>query len=133
MNKRHLNRWLMREVHGVEVELPRKPARKATSALGHKPARNAKYRAWIRSLPCVGCGLEPAGEAAHTGVDGGMRQKASDYSCVPLCSDCHTQAPDSYHRVGKAAFEVCRNVKFAELVKRLNRLWFHPEASLPGS
>ncbi len=31
--------------------------------------------------------------------------KASDYSCVPLCADCHTQAPDAYHRVGKRAFE----------------------------
>jgi hypothetical protein len=25
--------------------------------------------------------------------------KASDYSCVPLCSDCHTQAPGAYQEV----------------------------------
>jgi hypothetical protein len=125
MNSRKLGKWLMKEVHGVD--LPRKPPKKSFSAFGSKPARNWKYRAWIRSLPCAVCGLEPAGEAAHTGSDGGMSQKASDYSCVPLCSDCHTQSANAYHRVGKAAFEVCRNVCFAELVKQLNRLWFHPQ------
>jgi len=124
MNNHQLKRWLMREIHGIET--PRKPPRRA-SALGRKPARNWKYRAWVRSLPCASCGIEPAGEAAHTGTDGGMAQKASDYSCVPLCSDCHTQAPYSYHRAGKVAFEVGRNVSLADLVKRLNRLWFDPK------
>lgn len=124
MSDRQLRRYLMKEVHGVDLPR-RKPIRKA---IQNGPARNWKYRQWIRSLPCAACGIEPAGEAAHTGSDGGMSQKSSDYSCVPLCSDCHTQAPDAYHRVGKAAFEVGRNVFVAELVKRLNRIWFHPEA-----
>ena len=61
--------------------------------------------AWIRTLPCIACGVEGRSEAAHTGTDGGMSMKASDYSCVPLCSDCHTQAPGAYHRVGKRVFE----------------------------
>ena len=52
-------------------------------------------------MPCIGCGVEGRIEAAHTGSDGGMSQKASDYSCVPLCADCHTQAPAAYHRIGK--------------------------------
>ena len=117
----------MKEVH--EVDLPRKAPKKAFSALGNKPARDWKYRAWIRSLPCTSCGLEPAGEAAHTGSDGGMKQKASDYSCVPLCRDCHTLSPHAYHRIGKSAFEVVSNVDLAKLVKRLNRLWFHPGRS----
>jgi hypothetical protein len=128
MNSRQLNRWLMQEVHGVDVGLQRKPPRSATSSLGQKPARDWKYRSWIRSLPCVGCGLDPAGEAAHTGSDGGMSQKASDYSCVPLCSDCHTLGPDAYHRIGKAAFEVRRNVRLAVNVNGLNWIWFHPQA-----
>lgn len=129
LNNHQLQRWLMREVHGVET--PRKPPRKAISQ-GRGPARNWRYKQWIRSLPCSSCGIEPAGEAAHTGSDGGMSQKASDYSCVPLCSDCHTQAPDAYHRIGKAAFEVCRNVTFADLAKRLNSIWFHPQSRIVG-
>jgi len=117
----------MREVHGVEI--PRERRKSVISALGNKPARDWKYRAWIRSLPCASCGIEPAGEAAHTGSDGGMKQKASDYSCVPLCCDCHTIGANAYHRIGKSAFEALRNVYFEDLVKRLNRLWFHPRRS----
>jgi len=116
--------WLYREVNGEAP--PRKPIKRA-STLSRKPARNWKYRAWIRTLPCACCGLEPAGEAAHTGNDGGMGMKASDYSVVPLCVNCHTQGPGAYHRIGKQAFELAHNVCFKDLVKRLNRIWFHPD------
>jgi hypothetical protein len=59
-------------------------------------------------------------EAAHTGNDGGMRQKASDYSCVPLCSTCHTMGAEAYHRIGRANFEARWNLDFGGLVQRLN-------------
>jgi hypothetical protein len=52
-----------------------------------------------------------------------MSQKASDYSCVPLCADCHTQAPGAYHRAGKATFERRHRLSFADIVTRLNREW----------
>src|ERR1035438_9571510 len=67
--------------------------------------RNEDYKAWVRTLPYCACGVENRSEAAHTGSDGGMSMKASDYSCVPLCADCHTRTPGAYHRVGKRAFE----------------------------
>ena len=113
----------MKEVHGVDI--PRKPP-KRTSLLGTpKTARAWRYLAWIRTLPCSVCGAVPS-EAAHTGGDGGMKLKASDYSAVPLCADHHTAAADSYHALGKAGFEIRHNVEFAKLVKRLNSLWFDP-------
>ena len=112
-----LRRWLAREILGCEI--PRKPPNRATKSTG--PARDARYRAWIRSLPCCLCGLEPAGEAAHTGQDGGMGQKASDYSCIPLCRNCHTQNADSYHRLGRAEFERRHRVDLADIIIRLNR------------
>jgi len=34
-----------------------------------------------------------------------MSMKASDYSCVPLCADCHMRGPVAYHRIGKRALE----------------------------
>ena len=71
----------------------------------------------------VSCGIEGRSEAAHTGTDGGMSQKASDYSCVPLCGDCHTQAPDSYHRIGMRAFEQRHGLSLAAVVDRLQRDW----------
>ena len=82
------------------------------------PPRSFKYRQWIRSLPsCIsgrmGC------EAAHTGTDGGMRQKASDYSCVPLTPAEHRE----YHQIGKQAFEAKYTVSFESQVWALNLTW----------
>lgn len=115
-------RWLYFQVHG------RMPARRPRrSRAGYKgPARSWKYKAWIRTLPCAACGSTFEVEAAHTGSDGGMRQKASDYSCIPLCSDCHTGAADSYHR-DREAFDrrllAARGVTVVDLVRDLNGEW----------
>jgi hypothetical protein len=80
----------------------------------------------VRTLPCAGCGSTYAVEAAHTGKDGGMRMKASDYSCIPLCTDCHTMAANSYHRHpdGPEGFARGKGFVITELVKRLNHAWF---------
>jgi hypothetical protein len=115
-----LRRWLAHEVLGKAIC---KPPQQATTSRG--PARNWKYRAWIRSLPCAACGIEPAGEAAHTGKDGGMRQKASDFSCIPLCRDCHTIGPHAYHSIGRKEFELHHNLDIGQLVQRLNACWNH--------
>jgi hypothetical protein len=135
MNNYQLRRYLMREVHGVDI--PRKPPKRASVLGTPKTARSWRYLAWIRTLPCAVCdrserseaaqSATERSEAAHTGSDGGMKLKASDYSAVPLCSDHHTASADSYHKLGKHAFEVRHNVDFAKLVKRLNSLWFDPE------
>ena len=107
-----LSSWLMFAVHGRKA--PRRPRRRRSS-----PARSWKYRAWIRSLPsavsgAIGC------EAAHTGSDGGMALKASDYSCIPLTFTEHRE----YHQVGRAEFERLHQVNCRELVRRLNHDWF---------
>jgi hypothetical protein len=115
-------RWLYYQVHG------RKPARSPQRAARQYsgPARNSKYKAWVRTLGCACCGSSYRVEAAHTGSDGGAKQKASDYSCIPLCWDCHQGAADSYHR-DREAFaarlfaRVRRTVE--QLVKELNREW----------
>lgn len=110
-----LTRWLMRQVHGIDIG--RKPPTRArkNSAI----VRDSKYLAWIRSLPCAGCGIEPAGEAAHTGADGGMRIKSSDTSCIPLCPACHRFGPRAYHVIGRPAFEQAHGLNIEELVGRL--------------
>jgi hypothetical protein len=120
-----LRRYLMREVHGVDIL--RKSPSKASLLGTPKTARSWRYLAWIRTLPCACCGQDPAGEAAHTGSDGGTSLKASDYSAVPLCSHCHTMSSDSYHALGRDEFELRHGLDLAGIVKRLNRLWFHPE------
>src|SRR5689334_13974397 len=92
---KQLERWLAYMVRGE------KPARKPPAKKRRTPPRDEAYRAWIRSQPCAVCGTHWSVEAAHTGSDGGMRMKASDYSCIPLCVDCHQLAPESYHRIGR--------------------------------
>ena len=68
-------------------------------------------------------------EAAHTGIHGGMSMKASDYSCVPLCSDCHTRGPLAYHRIGKRAFERVHVLRFASIAGLLCREWKQQRAA----
>ncbi len=92
------------------------------------PARDEDYKDWIRSLACCACGVEGRSEAAHTGMDGGLSMKASDYSCVPLCADCHTRSPLAYHRIGKRAFERVRGLRCARIAAELRRAWWAPGA-----
>lgn len=114
-NDYQLRKWLAREIHGRI--LPRKPPQ--TERRG--PARDEAYRAWIRTLPCCACNSTQNVEAAHTGSDGGMTQKASDYSCVPLCADCHRLGPGAYHGLNSSAreFERRRGLDLQALAARL--------------
>jgi hypothetical protein len=59
------------------------------------------------------------GIACHTGEDGGMSMKASDYSCVPLTAEEHRE----YHRIGKRAFEKRYRISFARACKQLVTEW----------
>src|ERR1700689_4938475 len=84
------------------------------------PPRDPAYRAWIRTLPCTICGAAWRVEAAHTGYDGGMAMKPSDYSCIPLCKNCHTAGRGAYHRIGRPTFERIFGVDLQAVVKTLN-------------
>lgn len=87
------------------------------------PARDKEYKAWIRTQDCCACGVSGRSEAAHTGTDGGMSVKASDYSCVPLCAQCHLRGPLAYHRIGKRAFERVHGLCLASIAARLRHEW----------
>jgi hypothetical protein len=115
---RQLRSFLAYAVHG------RMPEPLSPSKPRNEPPRDEAYKAWIRTLACLGCARKGCCEAAHTGTDGGMSMKASDYSCVPLCSACHTQAPGAYHRIGKLAFERAHGVCLAAEVRLLNTIFF---------
>ena len=99
-----------------KVEHPRPVPRRL---IPRGPARDWRYRAWVRTLPSAVSGRWPC-EAAHTGSDGGMGMKSSDYSCVPLTFEEHRE----YHRIGRRAFERKHQISMASLVRDLNRVWF---------
>jgi hypothetical protein len=53
-----------------------------------------------------------------------MRLKASDYSCIPLCPIHHTMGSDSYHQLGREAFETRHGINCKNLTRELAALWF---------
>lgn len=88
--------------------------------------RNESYLKIIRTLPCVRCGLDPCGEAAHLRltedgkVNPGIGQKPSDQFATPLCRDCHSLQ----HSMGERRFwqqetAVERPVQFTRELFRL--------------
>ena len=69
-----------------------------------KPLRDSKYRAFVRSFPCCGCGQSWWVDATHTGPHA-LSRKASDLTCIPLCRACHeaydkAPAKFAYRRAG---------------------------------
>jgi hypothetical protein len=56
-----------------------------------KSERSTKHLAALRQLPCLACGCDPCGEAAHVrmGSQTGLGKKPSDYRAIPLCHEDH--------------------------------------------
>lgn len=66
------------------------------------------YLAMVRHLPCLCCGMEPCGEAAHVryasaafGKSSGLQKKPEDRWALGLCRACHQTAAHAQHRHGE--------------------------------
>ena len=126
---KQLQAYLAYQIHGRKEKTPRKPPAKARQSTRRGPVRSDEYRAFVRSHCCVACGSSYQIEAAHTSIvdapdqRGGMSQKSADYSCIPLCRDCHTQAACAYHRVGERVFAKRHRLNLRAIVARLREEW----------
>lgn len=77
---------------------------------GRRSARveDSGYLALIRRCPCLACGLDPAGTAAHVRMssaahgkpNAGMQTKPDDSWATPLCHEDHMRQ----HDVGELSF-----------------------------
>ncbi len=124
LSGKRLRQYLAYKVHDVKSPIEKKPPVKAKRAGTRRgPARDPKYRAFVRTLACCVCGTSRGVEAAHTGEDGGMRMKASDYSCIPLCPACHRTGTYAYHRLGREGFERRWRGRCAEIAAALVTEW----------
>ena len=72
---------------------------------------DAAYLARVRLLPCLYCGVEPCGEAAHVKFSSSAFGKANsfgkrphDRDALPLCRDDHQNARHAQHRGSEEAF-----------------------------
>ncbi len=110
----------------------RKPIRRSALRVTRSrrgPPRSARYLAWIRTKPCLICGAKS--EAAHTGLDGGMAQKSSDFSALPICSRHHNWGhAGSFHELGRARFERRYGINLAAEVARLNNDWIRESETI---
>ncbi len=66
------------------------------------------FLAFLRRKPCCACGAPAPSHAAHIRfsdaaagkINPGIGAKSHDRRAVPLCADCHLDAPDAQHNVG---------------------------------
>jgi hypothetical protein len=79
--------------------------------ISHEEGKQPDYLALVRQCPCLRCGMDPAGVAAHLRLNSGlhnkrqaMAKKPSDSWTTPLCAGCHTNDPDAQHRIGEEEF-----------------------------
>ena len=72
--------------------------------------RNPSYLAWIRDMPCWGCGLPGPSDPHHVSMgdgSGGWGTKRSDLLTLPLCRSCHDRSyveanrEDAYREIAK--------------------------------
>lgn len=73
--------------------------------------RDLSYLAQVRQLPCLCCGMEPAGEAAHVrmasaafGKSSGLQKKPEDKWALPLCGADHRVSRYAQHNRSELAF-----------------------------
>lgn len=76
-----------------------------------KAPEDADYLALVRQLPCLHCGVEPCGEAAHVkfssfqfGRTNSLGKRPHDRDALPLCRQDHLDARHAQHRQSEVAF-----------------------------
>ena len=92
--------------------------RRRTGKPRRGPARDKSYLIWIRTLPCVCCGVRGA-EAAHTGPRG-LGQKASDYQAIPVCASHHRTGLWAYHGLSPVIWAAHWELDIPAIIAKLN-------------
>lgn len=84
------------------------------------------YLALIRQLPCLYCGQQPCGEAAHIsfssaqfGKTNSFGKRAHDSCALPLCRDDHLNAKHAQHKGNEEAFWLALGIDPYFTAKRL--------------
>jgi hypothetical protein len=88
--------------------------------------RDAVYMARLRTLPCIGCGRDHAGEAHHVKLSSGvlgkslaMGRRPADRWSLPHCPDCHRSGPRALHKIGEAPYWQLKRINPLLLCVRL--------------
>ncbi len=87
---------------------------------------------WVQGLPCIVPGCGKPSENAHIEGDGGSRKAGYD-KVVPLCRGHHLTRRDSFHNLGREAFEGEHLVDLAALALDTERCWRRYEKLMLGT
>jgi hypothetical protein len=108
-----------------------KPTKKVARTLGRDPRQHDKdHLEALRQCPCLSCGADPCGEAAHVRMtvqgrpNPGMQKKPHDIEAVPLCRLCHTEQ----HRGAEQDFWKPRGIDPMQVAAALAKLSPNAEA-----
>lgn len=73
--------------------------------------RDVSYLAMVRECPCLMCGLDPCGEAAHVryssaayGKSSGLQKTPPDAWALPVCGQDHRVAKHAQHNRNEQEF-----------------------------
>jgi hypothetical protein len=91
---------------------------------------DAEHLEAIRQCPCLSCGIDPCGEAAHVRMADaergkrltGKSEKPDDKYSLPLCPNCHQRLPNSLHNIGEKPFFEARGLDPIPLCDALHKL-----------
>lgn len=108
---------LLKRPHPIQ---PRKDV-KATAG------RDLPYLAMVRECPCLMCGVDPCGEAAHVrfasaayGKASGMQKKPDDKWALPLDGECHRVAKHAQHNRNEQEFWASLGINALETCVKLH-------------
>jgi len=89
-----------------------------TTAARQSNHGDADYLRLVRALPCLCCGQDPCGEAAHVrfasaafGKASGLQKKPEDKWALPCCPDEHRLARHAQHNRNEQEFWASYGIK----------------------
>lgn len=91
----------------LKRSIPSQPRDGVRAAAG----RDGSYLAMVRECPCLMCGMDPCGEAAHVrfasaayGKSSGLQKKPEDRWALPVCGQDHRVATHAQHNRNEQEF-----------------------------
>lgn len=104
----------------------KRPSEQPQGSLLGKAKGEPDYLVLVRQLPCLYCGVEPCGEAAHIsfssaqfGKSNSFGKRAHDSCALPLCRDDHMNAKHAQHKGNEEAFWTALGIDPYFTAKRL--------------
>lgn len=82
-------------------------------------AEEERHQVQVRSMNCAACGAHPPVSAHHVVSDGFKRLTKNEQRVIPLCPQCHQDAPYAVHKIGHGPFNELFGIDQLALAEKL--------------